>query len=118
MSPDCDEYFEVSPSDTRTTKCPACRAKEASANRSALTSNPVSRQGRSEVTRFARQEERELAQAVLNMQPPRGHRLRSESVNIDFTKGTMNVERKYEPEPTVSSTGLGIVSRWFGGKAT
>jgi hypothetical protein len=68
------------------------------------------------VTRFASQEERQLAQAVLTMTPPRGHRLQSESINIDFGRGTMNIDRKFEPEPTVRSTGLGLISGWFGGK--
>jgi hypothetical protein len=114
MADGCYEYFERADGDTRTTKCPACRAKERSGNRSTLTRQ----QGQSEVTRFASQEERQLAQAVLTMTPPRGHRLQSESINIDFGRGTMNIDRKFEPEPTVRSTGLGLISGWFGGKAT
>jgi hypothetical protein len=106
----CYESFERDDGDTRTTKCPACRAKERAGNRSALTRQ----QGQSEVTRFASKEERELAQAVLSMAPPRGHRLQSETINIDFGRGTMNIDRKFEPEPTVSSTGLGILGSWLG----
>jgi hypothetical protein len=118
LDKDCCEDFERDEDDHdyRMIYCPACRARKASENKYAIAPNRVNQQG--EVSRFAGQEERQIAQAVLNMQPPPGHRLQSESINIDFGRGTMNIERTYEPEPTARSTGLGILNSWLGKPAT